>query len=102
MSTETQALTTTGKTLDEKQLAWLALALAPGLGPKRILDAVQQLGSAARVFELRLTELEGLNFPAESAQFIFDGKARAAAESECGSRERTGSGDFELWVRGLS
>jgi DNA processing protein len=82
MTTEAQALAATGKELDENQLAWLALALAPGLGPKRILDAVQQLGSAARIFELRLTELEGLNFPAESAQFIFDGKARAAAESE--------------------
>ncbi|HTW79973.1 MAG TPA: DNA-processing protein DprA [Terracidiphilus sp.] len=66
----------------EESLGWLALALAPGLGPKRILDAVQKLGSAARIFELRLTELEGLNFPAEAAQFIFDGKARAAAEAE--------------------
>ena len=83
--------TTTGKTLDEKQLAWLALALAPGLGPKRILDAVQQLGSAARVFELRLTELEGLNFPAESAQYIFDGKARAAAESEAARASALGA-----------
>ncbi|MGB6828895.1 MAG: DNA-processing protein DprA [Terracidiphilus sp.] len=91
MSTETQALTTTGNTLDEKQLAWLALALAPGLGPKRILDAVQQLGSAARVFELRLTELEGLNFPAESAQYIFDGKARAAAESEAARASALGA-----------
>jgi DNA processing protein len=66
----------------EDQLGWLALALAPGLGPKRILDAVKLLGSASRIFELRLTELEGLNFPAEAAQFIFDGKARAAAEAE--------------------
>jgi DNA processing protein len=82
MTTETQALAPTGKSLDENQLAWLALALSPGLGPKRILDAVQQLGSAARIFELRLTELEELNFPAEAAQYVFDGKARAAAESE--------------------
>jgi DNA processing protein len=82
MTVETQAVASIGKKLDENQHAWLALALAPGLGPKRILDAVQQLGSAARVFELRLTQLEGLNFPAEAAQFIFDGKARAAAESE--------------------
>ena len=29
-----------------------------------------------------LTALEGLRFPAEAAQFIFDGKARAAAEAE--------------------
>ncbi|MGC9157668.1 MAG: DNA-processing protein DprA [Terracidiphilus sp.] len=68
--------------LDEERLAWLALALAPGLGPKRILDAVAKLGIADRIFHLPLTELEGLQFPAEAAQFIFDGKARAAAEAE--------------------
>jgi len=68
--------------LDEEQLAWLALTLAPGLGPKRILDAVKEIESPSRVFELPLTALEGLRFPAEAAQFIFDGKARAAAEAE--------------------
>ena len=68
--------------LDEDRLAWLALALAPGLGPKRILDAVKELESASRIFTLPLTALEGLKFPAEAAQFIFDGKARRAAEEE--------------------
>jgi DNA processing protein len=68
--------------LDEDQLAWLALALAPGLGPKRILDAVKLIGAPSRIFELGLTELEGLRFPAAAAQFIFEGKARAAAEAE--------------------
>jgi len=68
--------------LDENRTAWLALALAPGLGPKRILDAVRELGAAARIFTLPLTGLEGLKFPAEAAQFIFDGKARRAAEEE--------------------
>jgi DNA processing protein len=68
--------------LDEDRLAWLALALAPGLGPKRILDAVKELEAASRIFELGLTELEGLRFPAEAAQFIFEGKARSAAEAE--------------------
>ena len=52
------------------------------LGPKRILDAVRQLESASRIFTLPLTALEGLKFPAEAAQFIFDGKARRAAEEE--------------------
>jgi len=70
--------------LDAERLAWLALVLAPGLGPKRILDAVREIGRPSRIFELRLTELEGLRFPAEAAQFIFDGKARAAAEAEWG------------------
>ncbi len=68
--------------LDEERLAWLALALAPGLGPKRILDAVKTLEAASQIFTLPLTALEGLKFPAEAAQFIFDGKARAAAEQE--------------------
>ena len=68
--------------LDEQRLAWLAMALAPGLGPKRILDAVQQIGTASRIFTMPLTALEGLRFPAEAAQFLFDGKGRRAAEEE--------------------
>ena len=68
--------------MDEDRLAWLALALSPGLGPKRILDAVKQLAEPSQIFALTLTELEGLRFPAQAAQFIFDGKARQAAEEE--------------------
>ncbi|MGA2635304.1 MAG: DNA-processing protein DprA [Terracidiphilus sp.] len=68
--------------LDEERLAWLALALSPGLGPKRILDAMKTLDEPGRILSLGLTELEGLRFPAEAAQFIFDGKARRAAEEE--------------------
>ncbi|HEU5458249.1 MAG TPA: DNA-processing protein DprA [Terracidiphilus sp.] len=68
--------------LDENRLAWLAMALAPGLGPKRILDAMKALKTPAQLFQLSLTELEGLRLPAESAQFLFDGKAREAAEDE--------------------
>jgi DNA processing protein len=70
--------------LDEDRLAWLALTLAPGLGPKRILDAVKQLKSASQIFALPLTALEGLRFPAAAAQFLFDGKGRRAAEEEWG------------------
>lgn len=69
-------------TLDESHLAWLALTLTPGLGPKRILDAVRQTGSASRILDLPLTGLEGLGLPAAVAQFVFDGKARQAAEAE--------------------
>ena len=68
--------------LDDDRLAWLALTLTPGLGPKRILDAVRELKTPSWIFELTLTALEGLNFPAAVAQFIFDGKARQAAEDE--------------------
>lgn len=68
--------------MNEDLLAWLALALSPGLGPKRILDARRELRSASQLFELSLTDLEGLRFPAETVHFIFDGKARRAAEEE--------------------
>jgi len=46
------------------------------------VDAVQEVGGASQILALPLTALEGLRFPAGAAQFIFDGKARAAAESE--------------------
>src|SRR5271157_6007355 len=83
MSTLPQsAVTPAIATLDEERLAWLALVLAPGLGPKRILDAVKQLETPSQIFTLPLTALEGLRFPAQAAQFIFDGKARRAAEEE--------------------
>ena len=68
--------------LDEDRLAWLALTLAPGLGPKRILDAVKGLKSASQILTMPLTALEGLRFPAGAAQFLFDGKGRRAAEEE--------------------
>jgi len=68
--------------LDEDRLAWLALILSPGLGPRRILDALQRLSTPSEIFSLSLTTIESLRFPAEAAQFVFDGKARAAAEKE--------------------
>jgi DNA processing protein len=69
----------------EDRLAWLALTLTPGLGPKRILDAMKNLQTPSVLFSLPLTSLEGLRFPAAAAQFIFDGKARRAAEEELAS-----------------
>jgi DNA processing protein len=75
----------------ENRLAWIALALTPGLGPKRILKAAQALQDISRLFALSLTQLEGLNFPAESAQFLFSGQARIEAEQELArTRERGG------------
>jgi DNA processing protein len=82
------AATHPGTQLNENKLAMLALALTPNLGPKRIVDAIAGLECAAQIFALTLTELEGLQFPAESAQFLFDGKARRAAEQEAGEIAR--------------
>jgi DNA processing protein len=60
----------------------MALTLTPGMGPTRIWKAMNRLGAAERLFEASLTELEGLGMPAQSAQFVFEGKARATAEEE--------------------
>jgi len=67
---------------EQARMAWMALTLTPGMGPTRIWKAMNRLGGAAQVFEASLTELEGLGMPAQSAQFVFEGKARAAAEDE--------------------
>jgi DNA processing protein len=64
------------------RMAWMALALTPGMGPTRIWRAMGRLEGADRLFEASLTELEGLGMPAKSAQFCFEGKARTAAEDE--------------------
>jgi DNA processing protein len=69
---------------DEARLAWLALVLTPQMGPTRSVRAVRRLGAAERVFQASLTELEGVGLPAEAAQFVADGRARAAAVEEAG------------------
>jgi len=43
---------------------------------------MQRLETPGQLFTLGLTDLEGLRFPAAAAQFVFDGKARGAAEDE--------------------
>jgi len=68
--------------LEEDRLAWLAAALTPGLGPRRIIEAMRSLEAPSQLFAQPLTGLEALQFPSEAAQFIFAGKARQAAETE--------------------
>ena len=75
--------------IDESRLAVLALTLTPNLGPRSIVNAIAQLETPGQIFALTLTELEGLGFPAEAAQFIFDGKARRAADEGYISRAAT-------------
>ena len=65
-----------------ERLAWLALALTPGLGSRRILKAVERVGSALAIVRLPLTALEAQRFPAPSVQFLADGQAWRAAEEE--------------------
>jgi DNA processing protein len=66
----------------ETTLAWLALALTPGLGPRRIQRAMRGMREPAELFGLPLTALEALQLPVASARFIAEGKARRAAEEE--------------------
>jgi DNA processing protein len=68
--------------VDLARMGWLALMLTPGMGATRIWKAMNRLGSGCQVFEASLTELEGAGMPAQSAQFVFEGKARVAAEDE--------------------
>ncbi|HEU4981920.1 MAG TPA: DNA-processing protein DprA [Acidobacteriaceae bacterium] len=76
----------------EERLAWMALALTPRLGPRRILRAMERAESAAKILSLSLTQIEALQFPAESAQFIFEGAARRAAEQQLEELAKTGAG----------
>ena len=64
------------------RLGWMALTLTPEMGPTRIAKAMDRLGSAERVFEASLTELEGAGLPARAAQFVFEGRAFETAEDE--------------------
>jgi DNA processing protein len=75
-----------------EQIAWLALALTPGLGPQRIQRAFRQKKQMDRIFNMPLTELEGLGFPAESAQFVFNGDALRAAERQWRDVAAAGAG----------
>ena len=70
------------KTNEVGRLGWMALMLTPEMGPTRIGRAMERLGAAERVFEASLTELESAGMPAKAAQFVFEGRARAAAEDE--------------------
>ncbi|MBV8114588.1 MAG: DNA-protecting protein DprA [Silvibacterium sp.] len=74
----------------EDRVAWLALALTPQLGPRRILRAIENCGSASGILELGLTDLEALNFPVESTRFIADGNAVGAAHQQLEQLAKTG------------
>ncbi|MGA9498262.1 MAG: DNA-processing protein DprA [Terriglobales bacterium] len=62
---------------------WLALALTQGLGASRIKKLIDHFGTAERVFQASLTELEALGMRAVSAQSIATGKSFELAQQEC-------------------
>jgi len=62
---------------------WLALALTQGLGPTRIKKLIEYYGTAERVFQASLTELEATGMRAVSAQSLATGKSLELAQQEC-------------------
>lgn len=67
---------------EQEQLAWLALVMTEGLGPRRIWRAVDACGSAEAVLAQPLTQLEALKLPSAAAQSISSGHSREEAEKE--------------------
>src|ERR1700692_1078893 len=62
---------------------WLSLALTQGVGPTRIKKLIEHYGTAERVFQASLTELEATGMRAVSAQSIATGKSLELAQQEC-------------------
>src|SRR5208337_3991999 len=75
----------------QQGIYWLALALTPGLGPARIKKLIEQFGTAERVFQASLTELEATGMRAISAQSIATGKSLELAQQECGKASEAGA-----------
>src|SRR5271166_2693369 len=63
-------------------ICWLALALTPGLGPSRIRKLIEHFGTAGRVLQASLTELEATGMRAVSAQSLATGKSFELAQDE--------------------
>jgi DNA processing protein len=70
---------------------WLALSLTQGLGPSRIKKLIELYGTADRVFQASLTELEGTGMRAVSAQSIANGKSMELAQQECSKAAEAGA-----------
>src|SRR6202049_2954065 len=70
---------------------WLALALTQGLGPTRIKKLIEHYGTAERVFQASLTELEATGMRAVSAQSLATGKSLELAQQECTKAAEAGA-----------
>jgi DNA processing protein len=70
---------------------WLALALAPGLGPTRARRLTEYFGGIQAVFRASLTELEAAGIPAASAQSLATGRALELAQDEIAKASAAGA-----------
>jgi len=81
----------TSNSVSQSTSYWLALALTPGLGPTRVRKLVEHFGSAERVFQASLTELEATGMPVVSAQSLATGKSLELAQQECAKAAECGA-----------
>jgi DNA processing protein len=79
----TNSVTALSQPASQQGTYWLALGLTAGLGPTSIRKLIGQFGSAERVFQATLTELEATGIRAVSAQAIATGKSLEMAKEEC-------------------
>lgn len=92
----------------DARLLWLALSMTSGIGPTRVRKLLMYFDhDLERIFHASsLTELEAAGLQANSAQAIFSGKSRAAAEEEFGKAENAGAQvitpDDALWPQRLN
>ncbi len=85
------AAVTASSPVSGQGIYWLALSLTPGLGPTRIKKLIEQFGTAERVFQASLTELEATGMRPVSAQSIATGKAFELAQQECEKAAEAGA-----------
>src|SRR5579872_7591265 len=74
----------------EQYLAWVALALTPGLGPRTAGKLLGEFGSPMAVFNASLTALEAQRLPAAVAQAIHSRQPMSAAAKELAQVQATG------------
>jgi DNA processing protein len=96
----------TASTGISNSIYWLALSLTPGLGPTRGRKLVEHFGNVQEIFHASLTELEGVNLQAQSAQHIALGKSLEMAHEEFAKTVASGAeilcGEDPRWPERLS
>lgn len=74
----------------DHSLSWLALRLTPGLGARLTGKLLRQFGGPEEIFRASLTELEGCQLPAATAQAVFGKNAFREAEKELAEVRKAG------------
>jgi predicted Rossmann fold nucleotide-binding protein DprA/Smf involved in DNA uptake len=69
-----------------------------GIGPARIKKLIEHYGTAERVFQASLTELEATGMRAVSAQSMATGKSLELAQQECDEGGRGGRQNYCLAI----